>query len=416
MKSTFLLPLALGCGWLLSPEALVIAGNAAGQMGWFTLPLLAAVALLFTLCNRLLCDPSLPSIPEKEFVVLQKTMGRIPAAGLIVASCLPLTILAATALLVTSGYTFNEVFLYWFPNFGFAFLLLALLTILQFFPEKVIHRAQFCFVGLAAGGLLILALYGVFNAAKPVSEILQQPDHFSPASPALLLLLFAASTLFQEKQQPVALLPVAGFVVFFFWIIASLAHVDLGRLASSTIPYMTASRKILGDPGRQIMGVVVISGTCAAITGLMLLSRQKISELAAAEMTPGFLSSKGQRWILPPLIAGITSLLMGSGLAGYELLEVLLRGALILWLLYHSLLCLSALLWIKKESQTIPLPAAISTLILMTGLLTLLLSNPHRMAMLIFILSVLGSSGLFAALIIFITKKHTTTIRTETTT
>ena len=416
MKSTFLLPLALGCGWLLSPEALVIAGNAAGQMGWFTLPLLAAVALLFTLCNRLLCDPSLPSIPGKEFIVLEKTMGRIPAAGLTVASCLPLTILAATALLVTSGYTFNEVFLYWFPNFGFAFLLLALLTILQFFPEKVIHRAQFCFVGLAAGGLLILALYGVFNAAKPVSEILQQPDHFSPASPALLLLLFAASTLSQEKQQPVALLPVAGFVVFFFWIIASLAHVDLGRLASSTIPYMTASRKILGDPGRQIMGVVVISGTCAAITGLMLLSRQKISELAAAEMTPGFLSSKGQRWILPPLIAGITSLLMGSGLAGYELLEVLLRGALILWLLYHSLLCLSALLWIKKESQTIPLPAAISTLILMTGLLTLLLSNPHRMAMLIFILSVLGSSGLFAALIIFITKKHTTTIRTETTT
>ncbi len=406
MKSTLLLPLVLGCGWLLSPEALVIAGNAAGQLGWFTLPLLAAAALLFTLNNRLLCNPALPASPGKGFVVLQKNMGRIPAAGLIIASCLPLTILAATALLVTSGYTFNEVFLYWFPNFGFAFLLLALLTILQFFPEKVIHRVQFAFIGLAAGGLLLLGLYGALNPAKPVSAILQPPEHFSAASPAILLLLFVGSTLFQERQQPVALVPVTAFVIFFFWILASLAHVDLGRLASSTIPYMTASRKILGDPGRQIMGVVVISGTCAAITGLILLSRQKLSELAAAEMAPGFLSTKGQRWILPPLIAIITSLLMATGLAGDELLEVLLRGALILWLLYHSLLCLSALLWIKKESQTMPLPACISTLILMAGIVTLLVSNPHRMEMTIFILSVLGSSGLLAAVLFFLNRKQ----------
>jgi hypothetical protein len=407
MRSTFLLPLALGCGWLLSPEALVIAGNATGQMGWLTLPLLATVALLFTLCNRLLCDPSLPTASGKEFVVLQKTMGRVPAASLIIASCLPLTILAATALLVTSGYTFNEVFVYWFPNFGFAFLLLALLTILQFFPEKVIHRVQFCFIGLAVGGLLILGLYGAFNPAKPVSEILQQPDHFSSVSPAPLLLLFAASTLFQEKQQPAALVPVAGFVIFFFWILASLAHVDPGRLASSTIPYMTASRKILGDPGRQIMGVIVISGTCAAITSLILLSRQKFSVLATAGITPDFLSTNGQRWIVPPLIAVSTSLLMATGLAGDELLEILLRGALILWLLYHSLLCLSVMLWIKQKSQTIPLPAAISTLILITGLLTLVLTNPRRIEMTIFILSVLGISGLLVAILLIIKRKPT---------
>ncbi|MCF8057473.1 MAG: hypothetical protein K9K37_12660 [Desulfocapsa sp.] len=415
MNSAYLLQLALGCCWLLCPEALVIAGNAAGQMGWFALPLLAVAALIFSASNRLLHNPHLPAVPGKEFVILQKSVGKIPAAGLIVASCLPLTILAATALLVTSGYTFNEVFVYWFPNFGFAFLLLALLTILQFFPERTIHRLQFSFVGLAAGGMFLLGLYGTFNTARPVSEILQQPDHFSPGSAATLLLLFAGSTFFQKKQQPIGLVPATGFVIFFFWTIASLAHVDPDRLVSSTVPYMTVSRKILGNTGRQIMGLVVISGTCAAITGLILYCRQKFSLLVSKEMAPGFLSAKVQRWAFPPVIAVMTSVLLATGLAGDELLEVYLRGALLLWLLYHSLLCLSALLWIKKDSQTIPFPASISTLLLMTGLLTLLLTSPHRMTLSTFILSVLAISGLFTALLYIVNRKQTPTRIVKTT-
>ncbi len=415
MNSTYLLPLALGCGWLLCPEALVIAGNATGQMGWFTLPLLALAVLVFATCNRLLYNPHLPAVPAKELVILQKSVGKIPAASLIVASCLPLTILAATALLVTSGYTFNEVFVYWFPNFGFAFLLLALLTILQFFPEKTILRLQFIFIGLTVGGLLFLGLYGTFSATKPVSEILQQPDHFSPEDAATLLLLFAGTTFFQKRQQSVALIPVTCFVIFFFWTIASLAHVDADRLVSSTIPYMTVSRKVLGDVGRQIMGLVVISGTCSAITGLMLHCRQKFSILASEEMMPVFLSAKVQRWALPPLIAVVTSVLLATGLAGNELLEVYLRGALLLWLLYHTLLCLSALLWIKEDSQTIFWPGSISILILMTGLFTLLLASSHKMELSTFILSALIISGLPTAALSIVNRKQTTTQLEKTT-
>lgn len=415
MNSAYLLPLALGCGWLLCPEALVIAGNAAGHMGWFTLPLLAIAALMFSSSNRLLCNPHIPAVPGKEFVILQKSVGKFPAAALLIASCLPLTILAATALLVTSGYTFNEVFVYWFPNFGFAFLLLALLTIVQFFPEKTIHRLQFSFVTLAAGGLLLLALYGTFNSAKPISEILQPPDHFSPGSAATLLLLFTGSTIFLEKQQPSGLVPAAGFVIFLFWTLASLAHVDPDRLVSSTVPYMTVSREILGDTGRQIMGVVVISGTCAAITGLILYCRQKFSLLVCEEKAPTLLSAKVQRWALPPLIAVVTFVLLATGLAGDELLEVYFRGALLLWLLYHSLLCLSALLWIKKDSQSIPFPASISTLLLMTGFLTLLLTSPHRMKLCTFILFVLAVSGLLKAILCIVNRKQTTTQMEKTT-
>ncbi|MEA3467050.1 MAG: hypothetical protein U9R57_02365 [Thermodesulfobacteriota bacterium] len=412
MKHSFALSLALGSGWLLCPESLVIAGNNAGQLGWLTLPLLAAVALLFAVCGRLLNNPLLPTTDSKEFQILQELTGTIPAAGITIAACIPLVVLAATALLVTSGYTFNEVFLYWFPNFGFSFLLLVLLTILQFFPEKTIFRAQVCFAALAAGGILGLALYGITGGEKTVTKILQQPVHFSSASPALLFLLFVGSTLSWNKQKPSFLVPLAGFVIFFLWILASLAYVTPERLASSTIPYMTAARKIMGDPGRQIMGVIVISGTCAAITSLVLLSRRMLAEIISEEMTTGLLTEKAQQWIFPPLIALSTGLLMATGLAGDELLEVLLRAALILWLFYYSFVCLSALIWIKKKSQPISLPAGIGTLILMISLFTLVINNPHTIEICIFIFSTLGISGLLAAVWLSIHKKFNTQMET----
>jgi len=398
MKFSILLPLALGSGWLLSPESLVIAGNSAGQLGFLILPLLAAVALLFTGCGKLLNNSSLPATDNKEFQIICNLVGPIPTAGITIAACVPLTVLAATALLVTAGYTFNEVFLYWFPNFGFSFLLLALLTILQLFPEKIIFRAQICFTALAVVGLLILSLYGMTGGKQPVAEIVRQPFSFASASPAVLLFLFAGSTFSGKKQTPSFLVPVAGFVIFFLWSFASLNYVSPERLASSTIPYMTAARKILGDPGRQIMGVVIISGTCAAVTGLMLLSKHMLSNISLKNETNSkLLNEKILRWFFPPLIATITGVLLVTGLAGDELLEVLLRSALILWLLYYSFLCLSALIWINKSSQTVPLPALLSTLFLLTSLCTLLINNPHKTDISIFIFSTLGISTIITA-------------------
>ncbi len=145
MKYSFLLSFALGAGWLLSPEALVIAGNSAGKLGWLTFPALAVAALLFGLSGNLLNQSQLSAKDGNEYLLLQNTTGTIPAIALTLASCIPLVILAATALLVTSGYTFNEVFLYWFPNFGFSFLLLTLLTLLQFFPKNYIPGPNFLY-------------------------------------------------------------------------------------------------------------------------------------------------------------------------------------------------------------------------------------------------------------------------------
>ena len=406
MKHSLFLSFALGAGWLLSPESLVIAGNAAGQMGWMALPVLASIALLFTVCGKLIHSPQVTTTKQKEQLMLQSMIGKIPATGISLAAVVPLLVLAATALLVTSGYTFNEVFLYWFPNFGFSFLLLALLTILQFFSDKIIFRAQICFVSIAAGGLLILSLYGLASTEVHVSQLFNQPGSFSSTSSAILLLLFVGSSatgFSNEKRPPSLLLPVAGFILFSSWILVSLAYVNPERLASSTIPYMTAARKIMGDPGRQIMGMVVISGTCAAITGLMLICRRTLCDIAGIA-SENFISCKKLRWGFPALIAIITGISMATGLAGKELLEVILRGALILWLLRYALLCLAAVAQIKKKSKAIPVPAAVCTFFLMAALFSLILSNPHRSEMLNFLISMLGISGLLATIWFFVSR------------
>jgi hypothetical protein len=400
MKHSLYLSFALGASWLLSPESLVIAGNVAGQMGWMALPALASIALLFSLCGKLLNSPQVTNTGDKEQLILQNMIGTIPATGISLAAVIPLLVLAATALLVTSGYTFNEVFLYWFPNFGFSFLLLALLTILQFFSDKIIFRAQICFISIAAGGLLLLSLYGLAGTDIPFSQLFKQPGSFSSSSTAILLLLFvgsSATSFSTEKRPPSLLLPVAGFILFSCWIFVSLAYVNPERLASSTIPYMTAARKIMGDPGRQIMGLVVISGTCAAITGLMLICRRTLCDIAGTA-SKTFVFSKKLHWGFPSFIAIITGILMATGLAGKELLEVILRGALILWLLRHILLCLAAVIQIKKQSHTIPVRGAICTSILITAFFILIFSNPHRVEMFSFLISMLGISGFLATI------------------
>ncbi|MBU1138230.1 MAG: hypothetical protein KKA76_04570 [Proteobacteria bacterium] len=407
MKSSLLLSLALGVSWILSPESLVIAGNISGQTGWLTFPSLIGVVILYVLCNQLLRTEGLPPAPGREFLILQHGGGSITATTLCLAACLPLTVLAGTALLVTAGYTLNEVFLYWFPNFGFSFLLLALLTILQLLRKEYGLWLQVCFVGLAMGGLLTLSLFGVFSPDKPASEILRQSTGFSFSSASLLLLLFVGhGSSLEQKARPFPLALTTGFIIFFLWILASLGHVSPEKLATSTIPYMTAARKILGEPGRQLMGVVIIFGTCGALNGLMILTRNIVDTLSREKTVPAFLSSKKQRWVLPFFLSAAIGTCMATGLAGDELLELLLRSALILWLLYYSLLCLSAVYWVQKVSAAIPYLSLFCTLLLIAACITLVVGDPHRLQMSIFIFSVLFAGGLLSTCWYFIMRHH----------
>lgn len=412
MNSPLLLSLALGCGWLFSPEALVIVGNSSGNLGWLAIPLLALTALIFSFNANTINNALQSDTNNSELSLLKKSFGTIPAGTLNIASCFPLLVLAATALLVTSGYTFNEVFLYWFPNFGFAFLLLGLLTLLQFLPLKQVYNVQLFFIGLAGLGIFILGVYGTLTPARPMATIFQLPQQISATSlsSALLLLLFAGSNLFQGKKSGFPYVAIIALLVLLPWLFASLAHVNPERLASSTIPFMTASRKIMGDTGRQIMGMVVIMGSCAAFTGLTLLCRQKLVELSQEKMAPLFLEKGGQRWLLPSVTAVAVGACMATGLAGDELLETLLRSALLLWLLYYCFASFAAIFSIGVEKGAFSITPFIAPVILSAGLAAILFNSPHTMEMLKFIIALLVASSCLAMLLVFIHPKKKDTL------
>ena len=65
-------------------------------------------------------------------------------------------IMIATSLVVTSGFVFNEVFVYWFPNFLFAFILLGIIFMINIFGEKLWGGFQIFSIASVFVGMIIL--------------------------------------------------------------------------------------------------------------------------------------------------------------------------------------------------------------------------------------------------------------------
>ena len=389
MNSPLLLSLALGCGWIFSSESLMIAGNSAGTLGWLVIPLLLGTVLLLICNSAITHNVARSNNLHSEIALLKTVLGTLPTVSVALASCFPLLIFATTGLLVTAGYTFNEVFLYWFPNFGFAFLLLFCLTICQLLPTRYLIGIQLLLITLAALGLLILGLYGIFSLEQPVTAMLTSPRVSSSTllSTSLLLLLFVGPTLTQGTAKEYVKRSIFVLAILLPWLLASISHVPAERLAHSTIPFMTAARKIMGEPGRQLMGVVVIAGSSAAVTALFLLCRQKLKELAYEAILPSFFATAGERWVFAPIAAIIIATCMATGLAGDEILEILLRSALLLWLFSHCLVSIAA--WSGYTAKSVqPMAARFPAILLTIGCGAAVYSSPHP-------LQLLGYSFLF---------------------
>uniref|UniRef100_UPI0040572664 hypothetical protein n=1 Tax=Candidatus Electrothrix sp. TaxID=2170559 RepID=UPI0040572664 len=406
MKRSLLSALALGCCWMFSPESLALIGNLAGQAGWAIFPPFALITLCFMICAALLTHQDLPAydFPAQN----NKAFFSILISTLTFAAILPLTIISATALLVTAGYAFNEVFLYWFPNFGFAFLLLGLLTGLQFFTEKIKLGAQVFFIGITMLGLLTLSAYGIFLSSPNimVTTLADQgrasSTSFFPWQVLIFLPLVYVGTLFPGERHNRAgtiLIPAIGFVLFLIWVAASLNNVTLERLASSGIPHMTTARKILGNPGRYIMGVIVIAGSCGAVNGFFILCQRMLTDPLSKHKEKAYTNPQ---LFLPVLLAACIGVAMATGLAGEALLENLLRAALFLWLLYMVARCIAALFWLYRQKGLVPIPALLSTLALSIVLIGLPLGDPEQQQLILCILSALSAGMLIAICQFFI--------------
>lgn len=327
--------ISLGAGIMVSPDTLVRLGQFTGHTGLWGLGLLAGamVLLFFTAPGA----GAFAGRPGGRWTYLPLTV-RCAAA-----------LFLPTGMLVSSGFVFNEVFVYWFPNFGFAFVLLFLVLAVSLLPVHAGLKCQVAFTGLCLACLVVLAIAGMAGwEGRTGHTLLPLPPVSFPVL-ALPLLLWVgidmAGVAAAERQGPdgpgssgtgldlLGLVIAGGGIIFLFWATVSALHVPPEKLSGSGIPHMRTARAILGDTGRYVMGSAVILGTLAGGNALFTACRISAAALAREGRLPGL---AGNPWVVPVLLAAGVGLMMGLGMAGSETLELWIEAVCILWVLGYA--------------------------------------------------------------------------------
>jgi hypothetical protein len=336
------------------------------------------------------------------------------------------TALAGIAILaVSAGFLFNEIFLFWFPNFAFAYLMIAGAAIIQLRNPAVSERAQVFFSGLAASGLILLIGIGLVQeptlAAAP--SPVQRPIELHAFAAAMYLfigfdLIYLSPAMKTESDMRASGWMIAGIVggtiLLGLWSLVSLRHTELVMLRESTVPHMAAAAKLAGPTGTKVMGIVGIAGAMAAINALLkaaartmatVTNRAGIDAQNFPTATVMQLASKPAVWIIG--VALLIGLLLALGLAGTDAVDVYFRAGLLFWLTYYASLNLAVLRHgMRRDSRNrrnwknpTLLTSAAGALLLVPGIGILLATDPDRwelagFSMVVYITLWLASFGL----------------------
>jgi amino acid transporter len=267
-----------------------------------------------------------------------------------------MAVLAAVGLLVSAGFAFNEIFLYWFPNFGFAFLLLGILVAVQFFGPAAAAWSQMGCMAVAAAGLAVLAIAGLggpeAGAATPSTDPMSH--EFLPLLPRFLLLFIGFELAWINASGPGArrmpsdrtvvwvLLSVAALFGLWGWV--SLQHAGGGRLADSTISHLIAARAVMGQTGRLVMGAVIVAGAAGTLNALFTAVERLSVGMAETRWLPAWtVTAEGRAPVVVLAAGAAAAVCMALGLAGSPILEPLLRAALGFWLLLYGCIQISGI-------------------------------------------------------------------------
>ncbi len=353
MKVRYLIALAWMTGLFISPEALLLQGNLSGLCGpGFILLLAAAIILHWTNVTAArgdgMTDPAAPS----EIKLLIETVGPLSASALLLMARPSLAVCLATALLVTAGFVFNEVFLYWFPNFGFAALLLSIILALNLAGPRAAAAGQFLFTATASAGLVGLAVVGLFSGdqtAAATSTALSMSAGTRGAGLAAIglvgydLLRYSAHRFHPDQLAMVIKAGlVMGGLLILLWNTASLLHVAPSRLADTSIPHILAAKAIAGPTGRIIIGIVAIAGACAAVNYLFQTVARMLAAMARNHLLPAVFGHSASRPTFALVsLAAIVGLLMATGFAGTDWLDASIRAGLLLWLVFYAIILLA---------------------------------------------------------------------------
>ena len=298
--------------FLLSPRVLASLGNAVGLSGAWVFLLLACVLVVHWV--REIPPPAAP--PQSAWY---------PQAleGAATALLFPFW---AASLAGIAGYVFNEVYVSWFPNLGFSFLVLG--------AAGLCAASKHCGRLLTACGLIIvaataiLALAGVLYASPvPGAKPMSGPLAACSSLPAVLLGARLGGP-WQARRS----LVLAGAILT-VWAGLFLAFVPPARLADSTVGHMVLARAVWGQTGRIVAGAMVI----AACLGGMALIIRALAGRARDLFT--------KQRVTPELVfllsvAGLVlveAAALALGYAGEDITEDFISGSVAAWLAALSL-------------------------------------------------------------------------------
>ena len=165
---------AYALGLMISPDSLALLGRITGHFGYYTFLLIAGTLVLYLIYARSYAQIYHNHNPMGTWFAFYPLIVRMLAA-----------VVVATGLTVSSGFVFNEVFAYWFPNFAFAFIMLGLVGVLHFLGPAARARAQIIFLGAAISGLVLLTAIGL--ARGPFLATLPNLSDHAIALPWLFL-------------------------------------------------------------------------------------------------------------------------------------------------------------------------------------------------------------------------------------
>lgn len=422
MRSSFVISIAMAMGLMLSPESLILLGNNMGTAG---VAFLAAIllAVLVQISTALSYGGLFAHFqgPGSEAELIKKALGPIPAIVFPLASRVVLTICISTGMLATTGFIFNEVFLYWFPNFTFAFLLLGFLLAINLLGQKVSERFQVFFVMVVILGLIFLSVVGLAGSGNAPSITTEVSPALNFRTVLLGLVLFIGFDLagFRKSNDnnPTKSI-ITGIIlvgiVFSLWGLVSIIYVPPDRLADTTIPYTVAARKILGQEGRILMGLVVIAGACSAINALFSAVSRMMVGMVHQGLLPNFLGLAEKRALFPLiLLAAGTAVMLAMGMAGEPALEVYVRAGLLFYLLNYAVVHLSVLIMKRRlldqprsfSVHGYPLVTVIGFLAISIGFVGLLWSDSESALMLRFMLIISTITFFFSFIWINISRR-----------
>jgi hypothetical protein len=346
--ATFIAPMAWLMALMLAPHSLALAGTLASHLGAWQLICLVLIGGLFIL------NAGVPSRIRPTSPISSATLSDRASIVLLLSSRLTTALTGSVILAVSAGFIFNEIFIYWFPNFAFAYLVLTIVVIIQFLGSTAKQWAQVIFTGIAAAGLVVLVLFGLIHDPTVASIPVKWGAHAGVHSVIALMYLFvgfdlvflspaAQSAATGRKLKLVRTGIIGAAIILGLWSLVSIRHVEVDRLGETAVPHVIAAMNLAGPAGLKIIGLVSIAGAFAGINALLTALSQVVTDLRPGPRNNDHQPSVMHRvyhnnrpgfWTLG--FGLLIALMLAAGLAGTDAVDVMLRAGLIFWMIHHA--------------------------------------------------------------------------------